>query len=51
MIVTDANRHLLSSADLEEWQAAVERGEELHGPIEDPVDEGAGGKADRKLGG
>jgi len=42
MIVTDANRHLLSSADLEEWQAAVERGEELHGPIEDPVDEGAG---------
>ncbi len=34
LIVTDANRHLLSDADLEEWQAAVEEGKEIHGAVD-----------------
>jgi hypothetical protein len=33
LIVTNANRHLLSDADLEAWQVAVEEGEEIHGSV------------------
>lgn len=33
LIVTEANMHLLSEADLDQWQAAVEEGEEIHGAV------------------
>lgn len=35
MLVTEANRDLLGDAEIEEWEAAVQRGEELYGPVED----------------
>jgi hypothetical protein len=37
LIVTSQNRHLISAADLDEWEDAVAEYYELH-PDEDPVD-------------
>ena len=34
LIVTDTNRHLLSDDELEEWQAAVEEGKKIYGPVD-----------------
>jgi len=37
LIVTEANRHLLKGADLDEWNAAVEEFSAKHGENEEPV--------------
>ncbi len=44
LIVTDANRHLLSDGDLEEWQAAVEEGKEIPGAVDPTRSSGQRGK-------
>jgi hypothetical protein len=44
LIVTDTNRHLLSDADLEEWQAAVEEGKEIYGAVDRKRNSGRRGK-------
>ena len=34
LIVTEANRHMFCDAVLEEWQAAVQEGEQIHGAVD-----------------